>query len=100
MSRIPPTPLLLSSPARIPEILSYDQDAESRAALEPARDTAEIEEKQAEVKTGICRKVAKVAKACLIDTALRRLVQQFVGIVSLARFVSGIADERLNFTRI
>lgn len=55
MSRIPPTPLLPSSPARIPEILSYDQDAESRAALELARDTAEIEEKQAIVKTDFVR---------------------------------------------
>jgi len=61
--------LLLPSPARIPEILSYDQDAESRAALEPARDTAEIEEKRAKVKAGFRQKVAKTAEAFLIDIA-------------------------------
>ena len=93
MSRIPPTPLLPSSPARIPEILSYDQDAESRAALEPARDTAEIEEKRAIVKAGFPQKMAKLAKAFLIDIGVRDSVQQFVTVISPARFVSSIADQ-------
>ena len=100
MSHTPSAPLLLSSPTQIPEILSYDQDAESRAALEPARDTAEIEEKRAIVKAGFPQKMAKLAKAFLIDIGARDSVQQFVTVISPTRFVSGIADQRLNFRRI
>ena len=71
-----------------------NQDAESRAVQKLARDTRQIEEKQAIVKAGFS---SESGEAPVIDSARGRSVQQFVTIISAARFVSGIADERLNF---